>query len=177
MAEGEKDYGYAADLLWAELRRVWPEDMPKEELLRSSGLETEEARQGLKVLEEQGRLDPDADLLKAKVTGEEDAPGPEEEAETAETPAASDVPPASTTAPLVASSGGKNYHSHFALMVAYGGTPGSDEGAAVKTARAMETEIADRLGQMYGGSVVSVELLKMEVYDKPREIPLAGGGD
>lgn len=181
MAE-ETDYGYAADLLYAELRRAWPDDVSKEALLEGSGLSPEEARAGLKILEEKKRLDETAEGYKAIVGDEVDEaaaraiPGDEaEEPPTAEEEAA---PPQSPSSPAPFTTGvGATYHAQYALQIAFSGSHGQSPEAAIKTARAMEEQVADALHQLFPGAVVSAELKKIEVYDKPREIPLEGDDD
>lgn len=174
MADGaattSEDYGYAADVLYGELRRTWPEELTKQELLGASGLSTEEARAGLALLEEQGRLDPAADQLRAMVDGEIPAPSSEEASEEDEEVGepVSDVGPPGSTAPVPGAA--STYHSLYDLTVSFGQAPGTSREAAVKSAKAIEDEIAERVHKMYPGAIVKVELKEIQVFDEPRTI-------
>lgn len=168
------EFAYAADHLYSELRRTWPEEMTKQELLDASGLSSEEARAGLELLERQGRLDASGGQLKAVVDGEAQLRPEDEEGdvpEDAPEPVQDAPPPGSST---VVPGQGETYHSHYTVMVAFGQSPGTKPEAAVKTARAMEEEIADRIHAMYEGVIVGVELQRVEV-SQPRVI--YGGGE
>jgi hypothetical protein len=172
-APTEEQYGYVADALYAELRRTWPEELTKQELLQASGFSTEEARAGLALLEQRGKLDTSGGQLKAVVDSEdaaaseaeEEKPADEEEQESP--PAASDVPPPTHTPPVPGE--GDSYRAHYAVMLAFGQNPGTSTDAVVKSAKAIEEEVADRLHKMYPGAIVGVELDAID-RDQPQRI-------
>lgn len=162
------DYKYAADLLYQELRRVYPEELAKTEALEGTGLSVEEGRKGLEQLEAEGRVDTSGGQLKAVVAGDEEpaepvepTPGPDEAAPV------SDVPPPESTGPVPHA--GETYRGHYEISVAFGQNPGTNTEAVVKTAKAMEEEIADRISKMYPGAIVSVELKAID-QDQPKRI-------
>lgn len=162
-----EEFRWAADLIYTELRRAWPEELTKQEVLTATGISTDEGRAGLQLLQLERRLDEEAGQLKAKVDSESpDAAAPEEE----EPPeAVAEVEPPESTAPTAGGVGG-TYHAHYDLSVAFGGSLGQSPEATVKSAKAMEEQIADRVHKMYPGAVVGVELKKIEVFDRPRRI-------
>lgn len=169
----DEEFGYVADALYGELRRIWPEEMTKQELLSSSGFSTEEARAGLAVLEKRGQLDSSGGQLKAVVgEGEVDLKGEGEE-DSAGSEVRDDVPKPSEIAPPPATPPvpgyEDSYRSHYSVMIAFGQNPGTATEAVVKTAKAIEIEIADRLHQMYPGAIVSAELDAID-RDRPQRI-------
>lgn len=159
-----EDAAAAADALLPLIRRVSPGALEKAEIVEQSGLEAEEIREGLALLEEQGKIEDTDDgyrVVGTSTLADSAASGPGGDGD-GEKPREDD--PAS---PASVPGSAQSYRATFSVTATYGGAK-RDE-AALQQAAAMEEEIAEGIHALYPNAVIAVDVVQVEAY-KPRVI-------
>jgi hypothetical protein len=162
MAVSERPPG--ADAVEIILQRAALGEVEKAELVEEAGLATDDLREAIDWLEEQGQLVV-TDTGYRSAGGDDEPTGPEA-AHPSEDEPLEPVPEQEAPGPAMTA----HVRSHFEVVCSFGRSPGESDGAAVKKAQAIANEIGNALSAAMPRLDFHVEVSGVDAFDSPRSL-------